>query len=88
MVNVDNHRNTLKSDFLLYVLSDVLCKKHTSTRRSKNSDDKIVGGSEVSIKNVPYQAHLLIETPKGYYGCGGSIISDTYILTAAHCLPE
>ncbi|XP_052738132.1 trypsin-1-like [Bicyclus anynana] len=68
------------------IISDVLCKKHAQS--NKTIDGKIVGGSEVSIKDYPYQAHLLIETDKGYYGCGGSIISNNYILTAAHCLPN
>lgn len=47
----------------------------------------IVGGSDANIEDYPYQA-LLLET---YYlyeypVCGGSIISDLYILTAAHCI--
>ncbi|XP_034825613.2 trypsin-1-like isoform X1 [Maniola hyperantus] len=69
--------------FLLF--ADVSSKKH-DRRDKKLEDGKIVGGSEVSIKKFPYQARLVIETGEGYFGCGGSIISDTYILTAAHCL--
>ncbi|XP_045763666.1 uncharacterized protein LOC123866256 [Maniola jurtina] len=69
--------------FLLF--ADVSSKKH-ERREKKTEAGKIVGGSEVSIKDFPYQARLVIETGEGYFGCGGSIISDTYILTAAHCL--
>ncbi|KAF5276940.1 hypothetical protein FQA39_LY18534 [Lamprigera yunnana] len=45
-------------------------------------DGKIVGGRPVSIYNYNYQISLQ------YYGghyCGGSIISKSVILTAAHC---
>jgi trypsin len=42
----------------------------------------VVGGKNADISSVPYQAALLA-FPKF---CGGSIISKSYILTAAHCI--
>lgn len=42
---------------------------------------KIVGGKETDIKMHPYQVSL----QKNGHFCGGSIISPTHILTAAHC---
>jgi secreted trypsin-like serine protease len=42
----------------------------------------IVGGSEARKHQYPWQVGLFID---GLYFCGGSIISDEYILTAAHC---
>jgi trypsin len=41
-------------------------------------DDGIVGGVKTSIETVPWQVFL-----DG--GCGGSILSASWILTAAHC---
>uniref|UniRef100_A0A182RA59 Peptidase S1 domain-containing protein n=1 Tax=Anopheles funestus TaxID=62324 RepID=A0A182RA59_ANOFN len=44
---------------------------------------RIVGGSKTTIENVPYQVSLR------YFNnhiCGGSIISHSWVLTAAHCL--
>ncbi|ETN59153.1 trypsin-epsilon [Anopheles darlingi] len=44
---------------------------------------RIVGGIETSIEAVPYQVSLR------YFNkhiCGGSIISHSWVLTAAHCL--
>lgn len=42
----------------------------------------IVGGNAVNIEDYPYQVHLL---KNGVFFCGGSILTDRYILTAAHC---
>ncbi|XP_065077879.1 trypsin-6-like [Ochlerotatus camptorhynchus] len=44
---------------------------------------RIVGGSTLPIKIVPYQVSIAI---RGELLCGGSIIAPKWILTAAHCL--
>lgn len=44
---------------------------------------RIVGGSPADIKDYPYQVLLMID---GKASCGGSIIRNNYILTAAHCI--
>jgi len=43
--------------------------------------EKIVGGVEATPHQFPWQVGLFFD---GYF-CGGSIISEEYILTAAHC---
>ncbi|XP_059476938.1 trypsin-1-like [Neocloeon triangulifer] len=45
--------------------------------------DKIVGGSPAAAGEIPWQVSL--QYTSGFHFCGGSIISETYILTAAHC---
>lgn len=47
------------------------------------SDGKIVGGFPVNITEVPWQVSL---SYNNRHLCGGSIISNKWILTAAHCL--
>jgi len=44
--------------------------------------DKIVGGHEAAENEWPWQVALFIDDA---WFCGGSIISDEYVMTAAHC---
>ncbi|XP_069057971.1 anionic trypsin-2-like [Pleurodeles waltl] len=44
-------------------------------------DDKIVGGYTCRECSVPYQASL----NSGYHYCGGSLINNEWVVSAAHC---
>lgn len=46
---------------------------------------RIVGGQIIDIENVPYLAEI---SKNGAHHCGGSIISNKWILSAAHCFAE
>uniref|UniRef100_A0A7N5KI19 trypsin n=1 Tax=Ailuropoda melanoleuca TaxID=9646 RepID=A0A7N5KI19_AILME len=48
---------------------------------STDDDDKIVGGYTCEENSVPYQVSLNV----GYHFCGGSLISDQWVVSAAHC---
>ncbi|XP_020660386.3 coagulation factor IX [Pogona vitticeps] len=48
------------------------------------SNIRVVGGSDSLKGEVPWQVHLLSPERKGY--CGGSILNEKWIVTAAHCL--
>uniref|UniRef100_A0A4W6CSN7 trypsin n=1 Tax=Lates calcarifer TaxID=8187 RepID=A0A4W6CSN7_LATCA len=48
---------------------------------SKHDYDKIVGGYECRKNSVPYQVSLFT----GYNFCGGTLLSDEWVLSAAHC---
>lgn len=43
---------------------------------------RVVGGFEIDIKAVPYEVSL---QENGSHSCGGSIINEEWILSAAHC---
>lgn len=48
-----------------------------------DSQTKIVGGDYAKLNQFPHQVALIYRSA---LRCGGSIISSSYILTAAHCL--
>ncbi|XP_070491145.1 brachyurin-like [Chironomus tepperi] len=54
--------------------------------KSNPRSSRIVGGHEVVPHSHPYQVYLLLELLLGTSACGGSVISETVALTAAHCI--
>lgn len=58
------------------------CLSAASGEKLPHLDGRIVGGTTTTIEEYPYQISLQ------YYGrhiCGGSIISNEIVVTAAHC---
>ncbi|KAF4520238.1 hypothetical protein B566_EDAN009963 [Ephemera danica] len=55
----------------------------TPVGHSKSKGEgRIIGGSQSEVHQFPYQVGLFMD---GLYFCGGSVLSDTIIMTAAHC---
>ncbi|XP_070502481.1 trypsin-1-like [Chironomus tepperi] len=71
---------------LKYILFSFLIILQLSFGKSEGEGgSKIVGGQIMDITNVPYFASLLFNDR---HICGGSIISESWILSAAHCGEE
>lgn len=48
-------------------------------------DGRIVGGRDTTIDMYPWQVSL--QRVSGSHFCGGSLYTDTIVITAAHCVP-
>lgn len=63
-----------------------LLTKHECGRSDKQ---RIIGGGVADLYEYPWMALLAYNTGKTKeYQCGGSLISDKYVLTAAHCITK
>ncbi|KAK3521146.1 hypothetical protein QTP70_000528 [Hemibagrus guttatus] len=52
-----------------------------------NTDQRIVGGLEATPGEIPWQVALFHKEKKLVF-CGGSLLSDMWVITAAHCLVD
>ncbi|KAE8742665.1 hypothetical protein FOCC_FOCC011794 [Frankliniella occidentalis] len=76
--------------------ADVRAEAHRTSAimllHSVSSGHRIVGGLEASPGQFPYQVGIFIEKgpiiKRGTSFCGGSILSERIVMTAAHCTPQ
>lgn len=63
-----------------------LCGK-VNVNTSPNLDNKIISGERAQVQEFPFQVALGYKSLDGNvtFDCGGSIIANNIILTAAHC---
>ncbi|CAH2979497.1 unnamed protein product [Chilo suppressalis] len=82
LLNFLNQTRVQEQYKLMYkcLLAELLGTEHPHRRGSTR---RIVSGRNTSIAAVPWQVSLREKT---YPICGGSVVTDLWLLTAAHCL--
>ncbi|XP_045489522.1 chymotrypsin-2-like [Pieris rapae] len=76
----------LRNYFLLgFALCGALAAKISAI---DDPEGRVVGGTDAPDGALPYQVSLQHSDYNNFAFCGGAIISDRFILTAAHCLQD
>ena len=79
----------INPETMLCALGSVPAAESQRLLASSKPQTRIIGGTLADISDAPWQVGLVYNSaPSDYAGqfCGGSILSETWILTAAHCL--
>ncbi|CAG0893001.1 unnamed protein product [Darwinula stevensoni] len=63
-------------------------ESHAAPVQSNVTDPLIVGGNLAQTGEAPFMVRLVIDFPSGPSTCGGSVINEKNVLTAAHCLVD
>lgn len=88
--------NSCQLPILLFTLMITLCSTHRinfndlddfPTFRTDRDRPRIVGGEDAAAGDAPWQVSMRYK-PKNFHFCGGSIIDNQWILTAAHCVTD
>ena len=60
--------------------------KEQSQKASNITNNRIVNGEEANPHEFPWIVSLIL--PDGYWFCGGAILTEDFVITAAHCVED
>lgn len=84
LTQVSQFVETSKSEDFQYLKQETFCGKTVA------KESRIVGGSAATLGQFPWQAQVWtkkFENEPPEFTCGGTLVSDELIITAAHCIP-
>ncbi|XP_027693323.1 plasma kallikrein-like isoform X2 [Vombatus ursinus] len=65
-----------------------MCKTPSISVCAKRASTRIVGGAGSSSQEWPWQASLQVKLRTQSHACGGSVIGNQWVVTAAHCFDD
>ncbi|KAM9541519.1 tryptase-2-like isoform 4-T4 [Salvelinus alpinus] len=68
------------------LLSVILLVQDAAESFVPQARSSIVGGKDAQKGSWPWIAYLLITDDTGFFSCGGSLLTEEWVLTAAHCV--
>ncbi|KAL4001588.1 tripartite motif-containing protein 16 [Sarotherodon galilaeus] len=69
-------------------VTTILLWRGCHSQQPAGISSRILGGEDAAPGKWPWHAIVVTNGPYGYNQCGGSLITDQWVLTAARCLPS
>ncbi|XP_037809739.1 collagenase-like [Lucilia sericata] len=68
------------------ILLGILCRIYLTTAKSSGQSAAIISGTQAALGQFPWHVLFKIKTGRAIQLCAGSLISNKWVLTAAHCI--